>query len=381
MNPDVTPAKDIRTFVWPRGLVLLVLSLLIGSLPMVSAYAYQDDSESDSYRTELLDWNISTTGPNYVLSDVALEEYPHGRGERIYITSVDSLGFVEVAFFDDEDTPEQTIDIMLRDFEAASTSFAVLDSGLANDIHYALARFDLGQGTYGYFYIEVAEDIDGNVDLAQSIYTLNTDFLEQLEIAREEISLGGLAFLANPVIDLPTIIADDTAMLESTPAPVATPQRGSFTFETRDAELVVDDPIEYDFPFSNNELEVIFLTSIHGYGVVGFIHQDADSADAVLGSVFVGAPAGSEAPVELFLETEGHRALGVYRVQTQDETRAMVIEVVELDDGLWQVQAMAVTESEFVSEFEGYRRGVTFNGQPFLNDIDLDVIVNILEED
>lgn len=375
------PDQPHRMSVTRRAMFALVATSSLATVfAPTPAGARQQGTESDPYRTELLDWSIAVTGPNYTLVDVALEEYPHGRGERIYIASVESLGFVEIALFDDEDQPEDTIDLMLRDFRSASQSLEVLEIGFANDLHFALARFELHQGPSGYFYIEVAEDIDGNVDLAQSIYTLDAEFLPQLEIAQSEISMNGLPFLNEPAIDLQALIDADTVLLASTPEPVSTPQRGTHTFETNATELMVDDPIEFDFPLTSNVLEVMYLRSAHGYGLAGFIHQDADSASDVLSSVFVGAPTGAEAPVELYLESDDSYALGVYRVQTQGVTRVMVIAISDVGDGLWQVQAIAVTEHEFANELEGYHQGVTFDGETFLGEIDAEFVENILNE-
>lgn len=371
-----THSMNLSASISTRMRLLIVFALLVIPLneSVVSAQS------QNSYSAELMEWTIDVSGPNYVLQNADLEEYPHGRGERIYITSVDSLGFVEVSFFDDEDTPEQTIELMLRDFDAASRSLEVLDSGIENGIHYALARFELEQGMNGYFYIEVAEDINGNVDLSQSIYTLDVDFEEQLAIARSEISLAGLPFLADPVSDIETILLADQALLASTPEPMATPDQGSYTFGTNEAELVVQGDIEFDFPLTNRELDIMFLSSAHGYGVVGFIHQDAEAPEMVLSSVFIGGPVGDEAPEELFTESDDSRAFGVYRVSTQGETRAMIIEVISIDEGLWQIQAIAVTESEFSSSLESYQGGVIFNGEPLLGDINADEIISILND-
>lgn len=356
-----------------KRLRLLVL-LLIVIAPFTLASAQQENK----YEAELLDWTIEVSGPSYVLQNVALEEYPHGRGERIYISSVESAGFAEVSFFDDTDTPEQTIEVNLRDFDASSSAFTVLESGVAEDIHYAFARFELRQGMKGYFYIEVAEDIDGNVDLAQSLYSLDSDFLEQVSLVREEVSMAGLPFLDDPVIDLAAIVKADRELLASTPEPIATPDHGNYIFESTNAELIVEGEVEFDFPLVDRGNDLMFLRSDHGYGVVGFIHQDSETADVVMDGFFIGAPVGDETPVELYLESNDARAFGVYRVTTEGETRAMVIEVVRVDEGLWKVEALAVTESAFETSLINYQSGVTLNGSAFLGDIDAIEIVTIL---
>lgn len=367
----------------PPYLRVVFCLLLITSSIMVfvaSPSAAQSGTPGDPYKAELLDWKISVSGPNYVLENVALEEYPHGRGERIYVTSVESLGFVEIAFFDDQDTAEDSIDIMLRDFASASTSFAVIDSGVDGDIHLALARFQIDKRLNGYFYVEIAEDIDGNTDVMQSMYSLDSDFMEQLAIAREEIDLNGMAFFADPVVDIDVLIQADEALLVSTPEPVKTLRQGTFEYDSGPATLQVSGVIGYDFAFVNDTLDVKFLESTNGYAVVGYIHQAADSADQVMASVFEGAPADSSAPVELHIESDENAAFGVYRITTTDESRIMVIQVQRLDDDLWMVQAMAVSESTFLSEFHAYQDGVSFDGNPLLEGVSIDEILAILDQ-
>lgn len=358
--------------------VLLIVSSMMTL--MAQPTAAQSGTSDDPYKAELLDWKISVSGPNYVLENVALEEYPHGRGERIYITSVDSLGFAEIAFFDDQDTAEESIDIMLRDFASASTSFSIVDSGIEGDIHYALARFQIDQDRTGYFYVEIAQDVDGNIDVMQSLYSLDADFIEQLTLARDEIDLDGMTFLADPVVDIAALIQADEALLASTPEPVVELKQGSFTYDSGPATLEVSGSIGYDFALDNETLDVKFLKSSHGYAVVGYIHQSANSADQVMASVFEGAPADSSAPVELHIDGDEDSAVGVYRITTSDETRIMVIQVQRQSEDLWVVQALAVSESTFVAEFQAYQDGVSFDGAMFLEGVSLDEIVAILNQ-
>ncbi len=351
------------------------LLLLVLYTPLSAA---QSGALEDPYKTELLDWSVSVSGPNYVLEEVSLEEYPHGRGERIYITNVDSLGFAEVAFFDDTDTPDQSLEIMLRDFESASTDFALLENGSDGNVHFALARFEIDHHLTGYFYIEIAQDVEGNIDVVQSLYSLNADFLEQIEIARGEIDLNGLAFLADPAIDLDSAIAHDEVLLDSTPD-VATPVPGSFTYESGDATLNIQPPVEYDFAYSNPPLDVRFLKTPNAYAVVGYISQTADSPEAVLGTVFIDAPVGDEAPQELHIESDADRALGVYRINTEGETRLMVVEIRRVSDDLWTVQALAAEQSVFSAEFETWQQAVEFDGDPLLNEIDPADVLQLLD--
>lgn len=362
--------------VWAHLILLsgLIVACLVAPAPGVAA---QSGTPSDPYEAALLDWSISVSGPNYVLEDVSLEEYPHGKGERIYITSVDSLGFAEVSLFDDADSPDQTMEIVLRDFESASSDFALLDSGGTNGVYYALARFEIDGTLTGYFYIEIAPDIDGNVDFVQSIYSLNSDFLTQVSIAREEIDLNGLAFLAQPAIDLNAAIAADEAMIESTPA--ATPEPDQFQFDSGPAQLSVNPPVKFDFPYMSGPLDLRFLKTEHAFGVVGYILQEADQAEAVLGTIFIDAPTGASAPMELLVEADADHALGVYQIETEGETRLMVIEIDKVEDDLWLVQALAAEQIVFANEFVSYQDSVTIDSIPMLNNIDPEDVLSLVK--
>src|SRR5699024_661026 len=135
---------------------------------------------------------------------------------------------------------------------------------VANDVNYAFARFQLETQVFGYLYMEVVEDVQGNTDVAQSFYSLDQDFLEQLDVARSEIQIDERPFLAEPVIGLEDLVAQDQALLASTPEPVPTPDQGSYTYQTVEVDLVVEGNIEFDFPLRNRELDVMFLESDHG---------------------------------------------------------------------------------------------------------------------
>lgn len=250
MIPGANALNQVRRITLSICLALVAMLTVPapGLLPVVA-------QESDQYQAELVEWAIDISGPNYELEGVDIEEYPHGRGERIYVSSVEDVGFVEISFFDDEDPPEQAIELMLRDFRSASSFMDVLERGVANDVNYAFARFQLETQVFGYLYIEVVEDVQGNTDVAQSFYSLDQDFLEQLDVARSEIQIDERPFLAEPVIGLEDLVAQDQALLASTPEPVPTPDQGSYTYQTADVDLVVEGNIEFDFPLRNRELD------------------------------------------------------------------------------------------------------------------------------
>ena len=351
-------------------------ALLLMLVPIGPALAAQAPDAETTYDAELLNWEIKVTGPTFALQDTALEEYPHGRGERIYVSGVDSLAFAEIAFFDDADTPDQTIDVMLSEFENTSQSFTTLDRGESDGVSYAFVKFQISDEFSGYFYIEVAPDVSGNTDFAQSLYTINEDFLTSLSLAQAEIIIQGNAFLGAPAIDLDAIVAADLAA--ATPLAQATPARTGYTFQTVDGELQVQPPVTYDYPLLTNHLEAAYISSPVGFGFVGYQRQETDSAAAVIESIIAEAPMGEAAPRLLELQENGEHATAVYRIAIDGGFTIMVIDVTNVDANSWQIEALAVRESDFLAEMATFQQAVMVNGTPFLDAISVEEVDAIL---
>lgn len=179
-----------------------------------TANAQTPAAETVVYETELTGWDIEIEGSFWVLDEenTMVEHYEHGDGERVLIDHAQGGAFVEISFFDDTDSPEETIEIMLTDFEEDVDTWEVLDEGNEGDVYFALARFEVDD-TIGYFYIEVAEDVDGNIDLMQAISSTEEHFIEDVESATAHIIVDGEGFLAKPAIgDL------EPAIEQATPA-------------------------------------------------------------------------------------------------------------------------------------------------------------------
>ena len=359
-----------------RTALILVLALVGLTSPVQSANALQGSPELTTYEAELMDWNIQIAWPNFALQDAALEEYPHGRGERVYVSGVDTLAFAEIAFFDDEDTPEQTIAVMLNEFESTSQSFAIIDQGVSEGSSYALARFQISDEFSGYFYIEVAPDVSENVDVAQSLYTINVDFLAQLTLAREEISVAGNAFLGEPAVDLEALITAD--QLTSTPTAQATPAVSGYVFQATGSELRVQPPVTFDYPLIQDDLEAAYISSSSGFGFAGYMRQPTENAEKVIDAIFSQAPAGEEAPVRLHLQQDREQALAVYRIAIDGGYTVMVIEVTRVGTDLWQIEALAVSENDVLMELATFQQSVTIDEEPFLDSITVEEIDDIL---
>ena len=370
--------KMAKCLVNPRrslAAITVLLALLVAALPFIQpASARQDDQRLD---TTLTGQEIRVTGPNFALDDIALEEYPHGQGERIYISSVNTRAFAEIAFFDDSDTPEQTINVMMADFESTAHQFAIVDSGINGSIFYALAWFQLSDEFSGYFYIEVAEDVDGTTDLAQSLYVINDDFWQQLQIASSEITLSNNAFLGETVIDVREAIADYESELASTPQ--ATPGPEDYSYEWVDSTVTVVPPLSLDWNAKDEQLESVYISSDIAFAYAGYLNLPDSTPEDALRFIMEGDRGGGAAPILLESEGSGERIWAVYRIPVDGAYTIMVIELNVASGDLWQVEALAAPEADVLAEVVKFQEAVTIESEGFLDTTSVDQLETILD--
>jgi hypothetical protein len=355
---------------WVRGLIVSILVAGVMAHPDVMA---QSGSASDAYVSELTGWSIEVTGPNYAIQSAALEEYPHGRGERIAVHAVGLPAYAEIAYFDDADAPEETIAITLREFEATSQNVRILESGKSGDTHYSLAAFQLNASVSGYFYMEVVPDVSGNVDAAQSLFTFNLDFPEQLLLAGSEISVNGDPFLGEAAIDVGEVIAAD---LDANA--VATPIRTSFAYETVDAVVDVNPPVSLDFDSNANGFESINVSMESTFGIIGFLQQEATDPADILTGILSSAPVGEEAPVQVHVEEDRERITAVYRIHREGSVTVMIVQVTAVGAGLWRVEALAGPEERISTDLSVFQRSITIDGDRFLDSTSGEMLTDIL---
>ncbi|MCO5215051.1 MAG: hypothetical protein M9950_02700 [Thermomicrobiales bacterium] len=82
--------------------------------------AQPQDFTPEAYVSVLTDFEINVTGPVFAITKASLDHYRTGDGEIVSIESEDSIA--EVSFFDDEDTPDDSLDAYLDNIEAAAQS-------------------------------------------------------------------------------------------------------------------------------------------------------------------------------------------------------------------------------------------------------------------
>lgn len=188
-----------RLNLWARtGLLVALIAVGLAGGPPAAVGAQRADFEPDAYVSGLSDLEIEISGRDYEIYDAELQEYPHGEGEIVSISSL--TAFLQVAFFDDSDTNEQTLELFNESFASVVDDFEVIDEGGRRDTVYTFAATSYSDITF-YYYTSVTEDVVGNVDVLQSIYSADTTFFDDLAVAQEDISIGGDGFLSTVEVD------------------------------------------------------------------------------------------------------------------------------------------------------------------------------------
>lgn len=175
----------------------IAISGLLGATTLAGA---QDspDFEPDYYESALTGYEIEISGSDFVIDDVIHQEYGDGENEQVYIES--EYSSTQVSFFDDTDAPEDTIELWLSDLGEGMETLDVIDSGEDENVtwYYAEGVYDDLDFVY---YIQVTEDVQGNVDVLESVLTLEGGLVDAIDAAQQDISIDGDAFMEDVDLD------------------------------------------------------------------------------------------------------------------------------------------------------------------------------------
>jgi hypothetical protein len=192
----------------------------LGAAPVSMAVAQSSRGDATAYESALSGLLVETVGGDFEIYETEVLTYAHGQGEIIDISS--NTAFVQVAFFDDTDTNQETLEIYNEGFFADVDEVQVLDEGEERDTAYTFAIVTYN-GVEFYYYLSVQEDVVGNVDLLQRIFSTDATFFANVEAAQEAISIGRDGFLEDiDVRDLEDL-AGGAARPEPTREPAETP--------------------------------------------------------------------------------------------------------------------------------------------------------------
>lgn len=181
--------------------VALAGTIAITGLLGATALAVAQDEpefEPEYYESMLTGYEIEIGGSDFAIDDVIYQEYDDGENEQVYIES--EFSSAQVSFFDDSDSPEDTIELWISDLGEGMDSLEVVDNGEDGDVVWYYA-----EGTYEdldfVYYIQVTEDVDGNVDMLESVLTVEGELVNEIDAAQQDISVDGEAFMDDVDLD------------------------------------------------------------------------------------------------------------------------------------------------------------------------------------
>jgi hypothetical protein len=332
------------------------------------------DAASDSYVSELSGFEIEVIDDEFEIVRTALQEYEHGEGEVVQVSSTTAQ--IQISFFDDTDTNLETLELYSDAFSGDVDDFEVLDQGEDGDTVYLFAVATYQEASFLY-YLSVTEDVTDNVDMLQQIYAPDTTFIDDLKVAQDSILIDGDGFLEDvdaddlaSLADLPTGMQDDPeetqeATVEDDPGEEPdSGTRGSLDgethkFELSEAELVLSDDVsvtnvllqepvveQVQLQLSDSEAVGSGMDALENLGT------DADRSSAW--SLDVGTVNGEETVIYI-------------RV---DQSRYEDVHYIEM---------MIGPEETFMEDLQAFGDGVEIDGVPMYADADVDLLEPLLE--
>lgn len=361
-----------------KGLSFVFVAMLVGVAPVAAGQTQQ--FQPDSYTSVLTNYEIAVSGPEFAIVDAELQHYLDGEGEVIQMENASATN-LEVSFYDDSDTPELTIDIYLNSIEVAADEFEVLDRGIDGDYYYALSRV-VYQDVEIAYYVQVYEDVEGSVDLLEGILSSADGFEADLIDAQAEVTVGGVMFLENVI---PSELA--ASFVQGAPASIAedvTPVAAvdTVTLSLTDTEVGVgpDFVIDGD-PVLGNDVESI---QIEGPGTKTFLavgHTGSapsvilDSFATGISNVYVDA----EVVDEWSSDGSAWRILSIPR-DTDPSTIVLIVADTTSVPGAELVYAHEVPSNAVAGSLITIQSQITVDGQPTMQDIDIEEIAAIVDE-
>jgi hypothetical protein len=175
----------------------LAITGIVGGL-MPSAGQVALDFEPDYFKSDLTSLEVEVEGENFVIDEVFQQNYPNGENEQVYIHS--DYANLQITFLDDEDAPEDTIDLWISNLSDDMDSLEVVENGEEDDVVWYYAEGEYQDDTFVY-YIQVTEDVQDNVDMLESVLTLDGSLIDAMDAGQQEITVDGEGFMDNVDLD------------------------------------------------------------------------------------------------------------------------------------------------------------------------------------
>lgn len=368
----------MRTEIHPRRLLPLLLALALVLAPTPTLAGQIQEFEPDYYVSDLTGMEIEVSGPVFEISEAELQQYSTGDGEIVHIGSETLAGNLEISFFDDGDTAQESVDIYLNSISGASDAIDVIDRGVDGNLHYAVALIEY-EAVDIVYYIQVEEDIQGNVDMLQAILTTTATLETDLIDAKAEVSVDGVPFLDN--IDPEELAALVTS--DSTPGgnDIATPAdvESTITFEESGVEVGIG--AEFSFlgePELRTDVEAVRIQGPNTQSMIA-VGQTGSTPEVVLNSFSSGIESsytGAEMVEEEIGDDNAWRLLSIPK-EPGEPTFMLIIVDVDVIPGYELMQAHQVPSDSVAGSLAIIQGQVSLNGAPLMPDIDPEEIAEI----
>lgn len=359
----------------------IIASLMI-AVPMAGithAVAQEQTFTPEAYTSTLSGYEIAVSGPEYEITSAVLEHYSTGDGEIVGIEG--QAATLEVSFFDDADTPDESIDAYLAGLENADIEHTVADRGVEGATSYAIVNIQY-EGVDVLYYVQVTGDVTGNVDLFESILTSVDAFETDLETAQQEVTIDGTPFMADA--DGAGILAtaeaggaDDSAVA----SPVADSNATLVTFPNANVDLAIGGDFE-------PEAEPVTEGSIEGFVVAGpktstivALGQTGTTAADTVAQFSTGLDASYEDVNRIESDDSGDSAWSLFTVLRDGQQRVVFVYAdTTTVSGYELLVAIEMPQNDVIGGIEAVQDGLMLDGQPLLADVDASEVSSLIGE-
>lgn len=375
-------------------MVALVTTLGTAAGPVA---AQGTSASGDSYISELSDLEVEVFG-DFEITDTQLQSYPEGEGEFVSIESPDAL--LQVAFFDDTDEPESTLELFVDGLEADSDEFELIQDGADRDLVWSLSRATRG-GDELVHYLSVTPDVVGNVDVMTMLVASPDSFLDTLEATQDDVTIDGDGLF--PEVD----IDDLAALLEGGSTPVTTDTdanadtdsdttsdqgRGSSSTrgsadtvesEVTGLEIEVNDPWTLSdsqvFEGDAGDEEAFTITSARANGNIAFF-LDAD-AESALESFLGGFDSSAQSRDTIDSDYRRGIAWSLDHAVLGDGTEVIVYTQVDenVDPDYLVLAAVLAMPEDFADEFVSLQESMAIDGEAVFSNVDVADLEDLID--
>lgn len=354
--------------------VALLLALTPGSALLAAAQT--QEFESDFYTSELAGVDIEVSGEEYAITAAELQHYPNGEGEVVEIESSTGFSHAEVSFFDDSDTPEDTINVYLGSMETAADSFELIDQGKSGDYHYGIALINY-EGLEIVYYVQVYEDLTGNVDLLEGFLGTADTYESLLATAQEDITVDGVGYMENVgASDLMALVNGGDSLADPGSDDATPSSLNSVTLAQSNTLISVG--ADFSFvgdPTSNPDAEAVRIEGPGTLSMVAVGETGATPVEAL--DEFQNGLQSSNPDLEVIDRDEGDdSAWRVLYVPKPDGTETFMLVVADTTSvpGFELVQAHELPADDVAGSIVEIQNQIAVNDEPVLADIDSDDI-------